>query len=77
VSIEIETGSTQELCPRLLNGEVDLLVGSSSYLKRWREIEIKPLARMNFACMVRRGHPLTAANEPLREIDVLGYPFVS
>jgi len=76
VALEVVTGRTQALCPRLLDGELDLIVGSSSYLKRWRELEIKPLARMHFACMVRLDHPLAVRNEPLRELDVLQYPFI-
>jgi len=76
VAVEVVTGTTQALCPRLLNGELDVLVGSSSYLERWRELDITPLARMHFACMVRLEHPLAVQNEPLREIDVLGYPFI-
>ena len=88
VAVEIVPGSTQSLCPRLLNGEFDLIVGSSSYLKRWRELEIRPLVRMHLACMVRPGHPLAAPRDLLRdpardtpregprEIDVLGYPLI-
>lgn len=92
VAVEIVPGSTQALCPRLLNGEFDLIVGSSSYLKRWRELEIRPLVRMHLACLVRPGHPLAApsdaARDPMRdpmrdpprdgprEIDVLGFPLI-
>ncbi|MBP6815996.1 MAG: LysR family transcriptional regulator [Burkholderiaceae bacterium] len=76
VAVEIVPGSTQALCPRLLNGEFDLIVGSSSYLKRWREVEIRPLVRMHLACMVRPAHPLAAAHGGPREIDVLAYPLI-
>jgi len=76
VSIDVVTGTTQTLCPRLLAGEFDLMVGSSSYLRRWRDLEITPLTRMHFACMVRLDHPLVAPNGPLGEIDVLRYPFI-
>lgn len=76
VAIETVTGSTQALCPRLINGEFDLMVGSSSYLKRWRDIEVVPLARMHFAGMVRLGHPLARRGEPPCELDVLAFPFI-
>ena len=76
VGIDVVTGSTQALCPRLISGDFDLIVGSSSYLKRWRELDLEPVARMHFACMVRFDHPLATRNEPLREYDVLQYPFV-
>ena len=76
VALEVMTGSTQALCPRLLNGEFDLLIGSSSYLKRWRDLELEPVAAMHVACMVRTAHPLLTATEPPREIDVLRYPLI-
>lgn len=76
VDVEIVTGSTQNLCPRLLNGEFDLMVGSSSYLKRWRDLELIPVAPTYFACMMRLEHPLALAAEPPREIDVCRYPWI-
>lgn len=76
ITIEIVTGTTQGLSPRLLGGELDLLISSSSYLSRWRELDVRPVAAMHFACMVRRDHPLTMRNAPLTELDVLDLPLV-
>ncbi len=76
VGIDIVTGSTQALCPRFINGEFDVMVGSSSYLGKWRDLEMQQLAPMNMACMVRFEHPLATRNEPLRELDVLQYPII-
>ena len=76
VSVEVATGSPQRMCPRLINGEFDVLVGSSSYLKRWREFELDYLAPMHAACMMRHGHPLTRMNRTPTEAEVLQYPFV-
>ena len=76
VTIEVVTGTSQTLCPRLLNGEFDVIVGSSSYLQRWRELDIRHIAPLHFACMIRREHPLLALGESVREIDVLQYPII-
>lgn len=76
IAVETVTDTTQSLCPQLLNGEIDVLVGSSSYLKRWRELELVPVTPMHFAVLARPQHPLTQSSEPLREIDVLRYPWV-
>jgi DNA-binding transcriptional LysR family regulator len=74
VAIEVLSGSPQSLCPKLLHGEIELIVGTSSYLRRWRELEVTPLAPLHFACMVRKGHPLTERQPS--ELEVLAYPVV-
>lgn len=76
VALELITGSTQSLCPRLLHGELDMILGSSSYLRRWRELEIHQLSPMRFAVLSRKAHPLTRGPQPAREIDVLSYPLI-
>lgn len=75
VAIEIVSGTPQSLCPRLLHGELNVIVGSSSYLKRWRELKLKTLAPMEVVCMFRRDHPIAALNE-VTELDVLDYPLI-
>jgi DNA-binding transcriptional LysR family regulator len=75
VAIETRTGSPQELCPQLQHDQLDLIVGSSSYLRRWRELAVTVLSPLHFACMVRRGHPL-AERTPLSEREVLRYPVI-
>lgn len=76
VEIDVITGSTQSLCPRLVNGELDLIVGSSALLRRWRDINVKPLVKFKFGVLVRAGHPLTTLGRPPLETEVLGYPMV-
>jgi DNA-binding transcriptional LysR family regulator len=76
VIVEIRTGSTQALCPRLMAGEYDVMVGASGYLRRWRELEVTDLRPLKLAVVVRAGHPLTLLKQPPSEIDILGYPFV-
>jgi DNA-binding transcriptional LysR family regulator len=75
VAIETRTGSPQELCPRLQHDQLDLIVGSASYLRRWRELAVTMLSPLHFACMVRRGHPLVE-RATLSEREVLSYPVI-
>lgn len=75
VRIETITGSAQELCPRLLRGELNLLVGPSSYLKRWKELQIQELHELHFGCLLRHDHPLRGQRN-LQETDVLAYPVI-
>lgn len=75
VALETQHASEQTLCPRLINGELDLVLGTSLYLRRWRELEIGPLTTLRFACMLRKDHPLAAVPSP-REEDILRYPLI-
>ncbi len=75
VRIETIGGSAQSLCPRLLRGELNLMIGPSSYLKRWKELDITELRKTNFGCLLRKHHPLREKSN-LREVDVLGYPVI-
>lgn len=75
ISLETTHASEQTLCPRLLHGELDLVIGSSSYLERWRELEVSKLMRLRQACVVRKEHPLTVLAAP-DEAQILSYPIV-
>jgi DNA-binding transcriptional LysR family regulator len=75
ISMETTHASEQTLCPRLLHGELDLVIGSSSYLERWRELEVTKLMRLRQACAVRQGHPLTELAAPA-EAEILSYPII-
>jgi DNA-binding transcriptional LysR family regulator len=75
VAIETRTGSPQELCPRLQQDQLDLIVGTSRYLRRWQELVVTVLSPLHFACMLRRGHPL-AERATVSEREVLTYPVI-
>jgi DNA-binding transcriptional LysR family regulator len=75
VAIETASGTSQALCPRLIHGELDLILGSSSYLRRWRDLEVTVLAPLHFACMFRKDHPLADRQRP-SEVEVLRYPVI-
>lgn len=74
VVVKVVTGSPQTLCPRVLAGDIQLIIGSS-YLNRWSELDIISLAELYFACILRKGHPLAQSNS-ISEVDVLGYPLI-
>jgi DNA-binding transcriptional LysR family regulator len=75
VAVETVHASDQALYPKLLHGEIDLILGSSNYLQRWHDLEVTQLTRLYFACMVRLDHPLAMLGRP-SELDVLGYPLI-
>lgn len=76
VAVDITTGSAELLCPRLINGELDLIVGSSAILSRWGNLRIRPLCPFQSAIVMRKDHPLTRLARPVLEKDVLQYPII-
>lgn len=75
VKIEIVSGTVQELYPRLARGELTSILATSTYLKRWRELEVIPLIKLKVACIVRANHPVTQIPCP-KEADLLEYPLI-
>jgi len=75
IRIEIVNGTVQELCPRLLHGELTSVLSTSNYLKRWRDLELIPLRKLKVGCLVRKNHPVTQIGKPL-ETDLLNYPII-
>lgn len=75
VAVETVHASDQALYPKLLHGEIDLILGSSNYLSRWHDLEVTQLTRLHFACMLRLDHPLSRVAQP-DEIEVLRYPLI-
>jgi len=75
VRVETISGSAQSLCPRLLRGELNLMIGPSSYLNRWKELHIQELRKLHFGALMRKDHPLRDKKN-LSEVDVLEYPLI-
>ena len=75
VRVETILGTAQSLCPRLLRGELNLMIAPSSYLNRWKELHITELRQLQFGCMMRKDHPLRKKKD-LTELDVLNYPLI-
>jgi DNA-binding transcriptional LysR family regulator len=75
VSVEIIGGSARTICPRLILGELHLVVAHSGYLEQWRELQVRRLIPLELAMMMRKGHPLAGVND-VKEVDVLQYPMI-
>lgn len=73
VTVEVATGAAQTLCPKLLRGELDLVLGSTSYLRRWRDLPVRELAPLRFGCLFRPDHPIRRLPR-IEEADVFRYP---
>ena len=75
IALETHTGTAQTMAPRLLHGDLDLVIGSSYYLSPWKELELKRFIPMEFACVFRKDHPISKLKYPT-EKEVLQYPSV-
>jgi DNA-binding transcriptional LysR family regulator len=75
VALETVTGMPQAVCNKLFRGELDMLIGLSSYFDQWSEIETEELTALQFAFMVRQKHPLVEKNN-ITEKDLSGFPLV-
>lgn len=73
--IEITTGATDDLVPRLTTGDLDGIVGHRGWLKRWPDLQLTPLASFHSAFTVRRDHPLTRRTI-VTERDILACPMI-
>jgi DNA-binding transcriptional LysR family regulator len=75
VALETIHASDQTLCPQLMRGELDLVLGSTNHLNRWRDLEVKAVTPLYFACALRKGHPFSLLKQPIEQ-ELLGYPMV-
>jgi len=73
--IEITTGATDDLVPRLTTGDLDGVVGHRGWLKRWPDLRLTTLAAFHSAFTVRREHPLTRQSI-VTERDILACPMI-
>lgn len=73
--IEITTGATDDLVPRLTTGDLDGVVGHRGWLKRWPDLKLTTLAAFHSAFTVRRDHPLTRQSI-VTERDILACPMI-
>ena len=75
VRIDLIGGSVQEMCPRLLRGELNLLIGPLSYLKRWKELDIVEVRKQHLAVLLKKDHPLSKQAK-VQEAELLSYPVI-
>ncbi|MGC4250328.1 MAG: LysR family transcriptional regulator [Sphingobium sp.] len=60
ITLKVIEGTNDQLMPRLMSGELDLVVGRLSQSRYRNDVEQEPLC-IDCACIVaRRGHPLTS-----------------
>lgn len=75
LGLETISGAGETLVPKLLNDELDLLIGTQVHLGRWGELKLSTIADLHCRIMVRAGHPLTEL-ETITPEAVLSYPVV-
>ena len=75
IRLEIISGSAEELTPKVIGGELDLIWGSSRPLSKWPELSVTFVGDLHTHCMVRKDHPLTKKKN-LVERDLLVYPVI-
>ncbi len=75
IRLEIISGSAEELTPKVIGGELDLIWGSSRPLSKWPELSVTLVGDLHTHCMVRKDHPLTKKKN-LVERDLLFYPVI-
>ncbi|MEM7218669.1 MAG: LysR family transcriptional regulator [Pseudomonadota bacterium] len=75
LTLTLESGSEDPAVQSLLQGDVDLIVGSESHLSAWREIETRSIAALQMYFIARRDHPLAEQNDVSAE-QILSYPIV-
>lgn len=73
--LEMTTGTTDDLVPRLNTGDIDGIIGHRGWLKRWPDLRLIPLASFHSAFIVRRDHPLTQQVR-VSERDILSLPMI-
>jgi DNA-binding transcriptional LysR family regulator len=75
IAIETIAGTAEDLCPRLVHGELNLVVAMVDTLQRWRDLTVIDMAPLYPVVLVRKGHPLTEIDD-LQEADLVKFPCI-
>ncbi len=75
IRLEIVSGSAEELAPKVIGGELDLIWGSSRPLSKWPELSVTIVGGLHTRFFVRKNHPITEIKKPV-ERDLLSYPVI-
>ncbi len=75
IAIEVYHDSVHNLAPRVVVGELDLVIAPLRQLERWSELSVLRIADFHCIMLLRPDHPLASA-ERVTEADVLSYPAV-
>ena len=74
LSISVTEGAIADMVQAALNGQVDLVVGSTNYLDR-PDIKTTTVAELHSFVIARAEHPLTEIEAPAAA-DILRYPLI-
>ena len=71
--LEIVSGSAEQLAPRVIGGDLDLLWGAARPMVQWPELQVTVLLDFQYGFIIRKDHPLTRLKN-IEEVDLLKYP---
>jgi DNA-binding transcriptional LysR family regulator len=74
VDVMVRSGSTDDLMPRLLTGELDLVVADYEQAQPDPDVDVVSLGADPIGIAVRPEHPLHSRTTPLTMVDVLSFP---
>jgi len=75
VDISTSMGLPREIFPRLETGELDLVLTTTFHLQHWPDLPVEILAPLQFAYMVKKGHPLENRKKITRD-DIQEFPAI-
>lgn len=75
MQLEIVVGSAEQLAPRVISGDLDVLWGAVRPFSQWPELAITVVLDLHYGFMIRSNHPLTRLKK-IKEGDLLKYPLV-
>ena len=75
MQLELVAGSAEQLAPRVISGDLDVLWGAARPLTQWPEMKVTVLRDLYYGFMIRRNHPLTKLKK-IGEADLLKYPIL-
>ena len=76
LGMETMTGQVAELVPKLITGELDLLLGPSGHFDRWPELDQQALFDLHCRIIIRQGHALSKLGRPPTARELLACPQV-
>lgn len=76
VNVTVEDGSEDRVVRSLLQGDLDLIVGTQAYFGAWRELETVVIAPLHLFFIARKNHPLSVKAAQKDAKRLLSYPVV-
>ena len=75
ISVTVDDGTEDRVVRSLLQGQLDLVVGSGEHFGAWREITTQRIAPLHLFFIARGDHPL-ASRSRVTAADLLSHPVV-